>query len=48
MSPTFGKESLKKLYACSSYGELQRCLAEDPELGEKYKRRLILPEAKVF
>jgi hypothetical protein len=37
---TFGKEALKKLVACSSYAELQRCLAEDPELAEKYKRRL--------
>ncbi|MGC9992627.1 MAG: hypothetical protein ABSD52_09595 [Candidatus Cybelea sp.] len=39
---TFGKEGFKKLYACSSYGELQRCLTEDPELAEKYKRRLEL------
>ncbi|MGA2758686.1 MAG: hypothetical protein ABSF08_00010 [Candidatus Cybelea sp.] len=37
---TFGKETLKKLYACGSYAQLQRCLAEDPELAEKYKRRL--------
>jgi hypothetical protein len=37
---TFGKEALKKPYACSSYAELQRCLAQDPELAEKYKRRL--------
>jgi hypothetical protein len=45
---TFGKESLKKLYVCNSYGELQRCLAKDPELGEKYKRRLILSGGESF
>ena len=39
---TFGKEGFKKLYACSSYGELQRSLAEDPELFEKYEARLKL------
>lgn len=37
---TFGKEGFKKLYACGSYAELQRCLGDDPELAEKYAARL--------
>jgi hypothetical protein len=45
---TLGKEEFKKLYACGSHEELQRCLAADPALAEKYKRRLSLSGGQSF
>ena len=47
-SVTLGKEGFKKLYACGSYEELQRSLAEDLALAEKYNARLKLSAGESY